>query len=598
MIVKENIRNISIIAHVDHGKSTLADRFIELSGLIEPGKHDSQILDSMDIERERGITIKSQPVSLEYLFDNNKYRINIIDTPGHVDFSYEVSRALMACESAILLVDGTQGVQAQTLAHCYEAIDLGLHIIPVINKIDSPNSQIDSVVMQINDLIGAKEEEISLISAKTGEGVEDLLRRVIRETTSNNSCSDELKALIFDSYFDSYKGVIASVRVFTGEIISDKEYMLANQRNTISATEVGIFDLGMRPVDSLGTGEVGYIVTGSKSISEFTVGETIIHIDGDPNNIVEGFKTVNPNVFSSLFPSDADEYVKLREALDKYSLNDSSFIFEPESSSAFGFGFRCGFLGLLHMEIVVERLEREYDLSLIVTPPTVEILLIRNNGDEILIKNPSQIDKYTDIKEMKERIAEVTVISPKQYLGNILKLLTDSRGEQKDLSFLSSERVKIVYKVPLLELVSGFYDTLKSISQGFATFDYKILIFEKGELSKVDLLVNGQEVDSFSSIVAKSNAELFGRARVDKLSRLIPRQQFDIPIQAAIGSRIIARKTVKALRKDVTAKLYGGDVSRKKKLLESQKKGKKKMKNIGNVNIPKEVFQDFLKQES
>jgi len=598
MITKENIRNISIIAHVDHGKSTLADRFIEISGLIEPGKHDSQILDSMDLERERGITIKSQPVSLEYLSHGNQYKINIIDTPGHVDFSYEVSRALMACEGAILLVDGTQGVQAQTLAHCYEAIDLGLHIIPAINKIDSPNVQIDSVSEQINDLIGAKKEEISLISAKTGEGVEALFDRVIKETTPNISQEGNLKALIFDSYFDSYKGVVASVRVFDGEIQSEKDYLLANKQSTISPIEVGIFDLGMKSIGILGPGEVGYIVTGSKSLSEFTVGETIIDLEGDPKNIVEGFKTVNPNVFSSIFPADADEYVKLREALDKYSLNDSSFVFEPESSSAFGFGFRCGFLGLLHMEIVVERLEREYDLSLIVTPPTVEILIIRNNGEEILIKNPSQIDKYTDINEMKERITEVTVISPKQYLGNILKLLTESRGVQKDLSFLSSDRVKIVYNVPLLELVSGFYDTLKSISQGFATFDYRILSFEKAELAKVDLLVNGQEVDSFSSIVSKSNSESFGRSRVDKLSRLIPRQQFDIPIQAAIGSRIIARQTVKALRKDVTAKLYGGDVSRKKKLLESQKKGKKKMKNIGNVNIPKEVFQDFLKQDS
>ncbi len=580
MITKENIRNISIIAHVDHGKSTLADRFIEISGLIEPGKHDSQILDSMDLERERGITIKSQPVSLEYLAHGNQYKINIIDSPGHVDFSYEVSRALMACEGAILLVDGTQGVQAQTLAHCYEAIDLGLHIIPAINKIDSPNVQIDSVSEQINDLIGAKKEEISLISAKTGEGVEALFDRVIKETTPNISQEGNLKALIFDSYFDSYKGVVASVRVFDGEIQSEKDYLLANKQSTISPIEVGIFDLGMKSIGILGPGEVGYIVTGSKSLSEFTVGETIIDLEGDPKNIVEGFKTVNPNV------------------LDKYSLNDSSFVFEPESSSAFGFGFRCGFLGLLHMEIVVERLEREYDLSLIVTPPTVEILIIRNNGEEILIKNPSQIDKYTDINEMKERITEVTVISPKQYLGNILKLLTESRGVQKDLSFLSSDRVKIVYNVPLLELVSGFYDTLKSISQGFATFDYRILSFEKAELAKFDLLVNGQEVDSFSSIVSKSNSESFGRSRVDKLSRLIPRQQFDIPIQAAIGSRIIARQTVKALRKDVTAKLYGGDVSRKKKLLESQKKGKKKMKNIGNVNIPKEVFQDFLKQES
>jgi len=598
MITKENIRNISIIAHVDHGKSTLADRFLEIAGLVKPGEHESQILDSMDLERERGITIKSQPVSLEYEYEGSKYRLNIIDTPGHVDFSYEVSRALMACEGAILLVDGTQGVQAQTLAHSYEAIDLGLHIIPVINKIDSVNVDVDSVTEQIYDLIGSKKEEISLISAKTGNGVEELFKRVIKEISPNLSKNEALKALVFDSYFDSYKGVIASVRVFDGSIEANREYMLGNNKNSIYPTEVGIFDLGMKPIRTLGPGEVGYIVTGSKDLTELSVGETIVDISANGGNIIEGFKSINPNVYSSIFPSDADEYVKLRDALDKYSLNDSSFFFEPESSTAFGFGFRCGFLGLLHMEIVVERLEREYDLSLIVTPPTVEVLLILNNGEEILIKNPSIMSEYTDIDEIKERIAEVVVISPKKYLGNILKLLTESRGEQKDLSFLSSERVKIIYSVPLLELVSGFYDTLKSISQGFATFDYKIVAFKKADLVRVDLLVNGQEVDSFSSIVAKENSESFGRTRVEKLSKLIPRQQFDIPIQAAIGSRIIARQTVKALRKDVTAKLYGGDVTRKKKLLESQKKGKKKMKKIGNVNIPKEVFQNFLKQDS
>jgi len=597
MITIENIRNISIIAHVDHGKSTLADRFLELTGLVKPGEHENQILDSMDLERERGITIKSQPVSLEYEHKSVRYRINLIDTPGHVDFSYEVSRALMACEGAILLVDGTQGVQAQTLAHSYEAIELGLHIIPVINKIDSPNADIDSVLDQIVELIGAEKEEISLVSAKTGEGVGNLLERVIKEVTLEKSKDTNLKALIFDSYFDPYKGVIASVRIFNGSIEANKDYILANKSNIISPTEVGIFDLGMKSISLLGPGEVGYIVTGSKDLADFNVGETIVNTSDSEKNVVEGFKSINPNVYSSVFPSDADEYVKLRDALDKYSLNDSSFFFEPESSSAFGFGFRCGFLGLLHLEIVIERLEREYSLSLFVTPPTVEVLIIRNSGEEILIKNPSDISKYTDINEIRERIAEVIVISPKKYLGNILKLLTDSRGEQEDLSFLSSERVKIVYRVPLLELVTGFYDTLKSISQGFATFDYKILYFKQANLSKVDLLVNGQEIDSFSSIVAKENAESFGRSRVEKLSKLIPRQQFDIPIQAAIGSRIIARQTVKALRKDVTAKLYGGDVSRKKKLLETQKKGKKKMKKIGNVNIPKEVFQNFLKQD-
>jgi len=596
MISEKNIRNISIIAHVDHGKSTLADRFLELCGLVLPGQHESQVLDSMELERERGITIKSQPVHLKYSHKDIDYSVNLIDTPGHVDFSYEVSRALVACEGAILLIDGTQGVQAQTLAHAYEAIDLGLEIIPVINKIDSPNVDIKAVSEQIFDLIGSSEDEISFISAKTGEGVKELFHRIIDEIPGQLTENEGLKALIFDSYFDSYRGVVASIRVFNGSIVQDSKYKLANTKKELTPLEVGIFDLGLTPSSKLGSGEVGYIVTGTKDLSEISVGETIVDIDSKNVEIVQGFKSVNPTVYSSIFPTDSDEYEKLRDALDKYILNDASFSFEPESSGAFGFGYRCGFLGLLHMEIVTERLEREYGVSLIVTPPTVEIKLVRNNGQEVLIKNPSEISQYTDIKELKEKICEVTIILPKRYLGVVLELLEDSRGGQEELSFISTDRVKTIYRVPLLELVSGFYDKLKSITQGFATMDYKILEFKTANLSKVDLLVNSQIIDSFSSIVAKENAEIFGRARVKKLSELIPRQQFDIAIQASIGSRIVARETVKALRKDVTSKLYGGDVTRKKKLLEKQKKGKKKMKMIGNVNIPKEVFQDFLRE--
>ena len=596
MISEKNIRNISIIAHVDHGKSTLADRFLELCGLVLPGQHESQVLDSMELERERGITIKSQPVHLKYSHKDIDYSVNLIDTPGHVDFSYEVSRALVACEGAILLIDGTQGVQAQTLAHAYEAIDLGLEIIPVINKIDSPNVDIKAVSDQIFDLIGSSEDEISFISAKTGEGVKELFHRVIEEIPGQLTENESLKALIFDSYFDSYRGVVASIRVFKGSIVQDSKYKLANTKKELTPLEVGIFDLGLTPSAKLGPGEVGYIVTGTKDLSEISVGETIVDIDNKNVEIVQGFKSVNPTVYSSIFPTDSDEYEKLRDALDKYILNDASFSFEPESSGAFGFGYRCGFLGLLHMEIVTERLEREHGVSLIVTPPTVEIKLVRNNGHEVLIKNPSEISQYTDIKEIKEKICEVTIILPKRYLGVVLELLEDSRGDQQELSFISTDRVKTIYRIPLLELVSGFYDKLKSITQGFATMDYKILEFKTADLSKVDLLVNSQIIDSFSSIVAKENAETFGRARVKKLSELIPRQQFDIAIQASIGSRIVARETVKALRKDVTSKLYGGDVTRKKKLLEKQKKGKKKMKMIGNVNIPKEVFQDFLRE--
>ena len=546
----------------------------------------------MDLERERGITIKSQPIRL--IFDD--LIINLIDTPGHVDFSYEVSRALIACDGAILLVDGTKGVQAQTFAHSYAAIEAGLDIIPVINKIDSVDADIHNVSQQIHNLIGSNDEEIFNISAKTGKGVEDLINEIPNLITPPEEKSEKVNALIFDSYFDSYKGVVASVRVFGGEIKKEMNLKLVNSGFKFDTNELGYFDLNPKKSDNLKFGEVGYIVTGAKDLSQIRVGDTLVAGSDEKPIILSEYEESQPTVFSSIFPSDSDDFTKLRESLDKYVLNDASFVFEPETSSAFGFGFRCGFLGLLHLEIVIERLEREFDLSLIVTPPSVEFKMIRNNDEERVIRNPSILDEYTDIKKLQERVCEVDLLFPKEYLGSIMTLLNDKRGVQEDLSYLSTTMVKLKYKIPLLELVSGFYDTLKSISQGFASIDYKILDFEDGNLVKLDILVNGMVVDSFSSILSKESADFIGRNRVKKLAELIPRQQFDIPIQAAIGSRILSRETVKALRKDVTAKLYGGDVTRKRKLLEKQKEGKKKMRNIGSVEVPKEAFKEFLKQ--
>ena len=592
MLNNKNIRNISIIAHVDHGKSTLADRLIEISGLINPGEHVDQILDSMDLERERGITIKSQPIRLNF----GDIQINLIDTPGHVDFSYEVSRALIACDGALLLVDGTQGVQAQTFAHSYAAIEAGLDIIPVINKVDSIDVDIENVSKQIFNLIGAREDEIFKISAKSGLGVNELVSKIPDLISSPVTKAENTNALIFDSYFDPYRGVIASVRVFGGEIKTNSKLKLINSKFDFDASEIGYFDLKLSPSDSLSSGEVGYIITGAKELSQIRVGDTLVSQEDVNPIVVSGYKEPQPTVFSSIYPADSDDYVKLRDSLDKYVLNDASFYYEPETSSAFGFGFRCGFLGLLHLEIVIERLEREFNLSLIVTPPSVEFKIVRNNDEEIIIRNPSKIEEYTDIKSIQERICELDLLFPKEYLGSIMNLLNEKRGVQLDLNYLSTSMIKLKYRMPLLELVTGFYDSLKSISQGFASLDYQILEFETGNLVKLDILVNGTPIDSFSSILAKENAEFIGRNRVKKLSELIPRQQFDIPIQAAVGSRIIARETIKALRKDVTAKLYGGDVTRKRKLLEKQKEGKKKMRNIGKVAVPKEAFKEFLKQ--
>ena len=491
MLNNKNIRNISIIAHVDHGKSTLADRFMEFSGLIKPGDHEDQILDNMDLERERGITIKSRPIRLQF----DDLTINLIDTPGHVDFSYEVSRALIACDGAILLVDGTQGVQAQTFAHSYAAIDSGLDLIPVINKIDSVDVDVKNVSNQIHNLIGSTDDEIFKISSKTGEGVKELIQALPSLINPPKEETEKVNALIFDSYFDSYRGVVASIRVFGGKIEKNTKLKLVNSNFTFDASEIGYFDLELAESKELNFGEVGYVVTGAKDLSQIRVGDTLVLGEDEEPVILSGYKEPQPTVFSSIYPSDSDDYTKLRDSLDKYVLNDASFFYEPETSSAFGFGFRCGFLGLLHLEIVIERLEREFDLSLIVTPPSVEFKLIRNNDEELIIRNPSIIDKFTDIKAIKERVCELDLLFPKEYLGPIIKLLNEKRATQIDLVYLSSSMVKLKYQIPLLELVSGFYDSLKSISQGFASLDYKILDFENGDLVKLDILVNGVVVD-------------------------------------------------------------------------------------------------------
>ena len=472
----------------------------------------------MELEREKGITIKSQPIRLKF----DKATLNLIDTPGHVDFSYEVSRALIACDGAILLVDATQGIQAQTFAHSYAAIEAGLEVIPVLNKIDSIDADKDSAIKQIFNLIGSSENEIFEISAKTGEGVSELLEAIPSLVSPPAQKTEETNALIFDSFFDSYRGVVASVRVFGDEINMSQKLKLVNSKYSFEPTEMGYFDLQFNPSEKLLSGEVGYIITGAKDLSQIRVGDTLVQ-DSDENPIVvSGYKEPQPTVFSSVFPADSDDYTKLRDSLDKYVLNDASFFYEPETSSAFGFGFRCGFLGLLHLEIVVERLEREFDLSLIVTPPSVEFKLIRNNDEELIIRNPSEIDKYTDIKSIHEKYCEINLLFPKEYLGSIMQLINEKRGIQEDLNYLSTTMVKVRYRLPLLELVNGFYDSLKSISQGFASLDYSILDFESGNLVKLDILVNGEIVDSFSSILAKENAEYVGRNRVKKLSDLIP----------------------------------------------------------------------------
>ena len=595
----ELIRNFSIIAHIDHGKSTLADRFIQLCGGLSEREMESQVLDSMDLERERGITIKAQSVSLTYPARNGKqYTLNIIDTPGHVDFSYEVSRSLAACEGALLIVDASQGVEAQSVANCYTAIDLDLEVIPVLNKIDLPAAEPERVKEEIENVIGLDASEAIEVSAKTGIGIEDLLEQIIEKIPAPVGSEDNrTQALVIDSWFDSYVGVITLVRVMEGQIKPKQKIKMMSSGNEFLVEKVGIFTPKRKETAQLQAGSVGFIISGIRDIESARVGDTITLSQNPASEPLADFKEVQPRVFAGLFPISSDDYEDCREALKKLKLNDAALQFEPESSQALGFGFRCGFLGMLHMEIVQERLEREYDLDLITTAPTVVYQVESTSGDLVEIHNPADLPPINKINAILEPIIQANILLPEAYIGAVISLCIEKRGVQKDLLFLGSQ-VSLVFELPLSEVVLDFFDRLKSVSRGYASFDYEFLRFEESNLVKLDVLINAEKVDALSLIVHRSNAEYRGRELASKMKELIPRQMFDVAIQAAIGSNIVARTNVKALRKNVTAKCYGGDISRKKKLLEKQKAGKKRMKQVGNVEIPQDAFLAILKVDS
>ncbi|MDH3608206.1 MAG: translation elongation factor 4 [Gammaproteobacteria bacterium] len=594
----ERIRNFSIIAHIDHGKSTLADRFIQHCGGLSEREMSEQVLDSMDLERERGITIKAQSVSLDYKAkDGHTYQLNIIDTPGHVDFSYEVSRSLAACEGALLVVDASQGVEAQSVANCYTAIDLGLEILPILNKMDLDSADPDRVAEEIEDVIGIDATDPLLVSAKTGIGVEEALEAIVQRFPAPVGEVDApLKALIVDSWFDSYVGVISLVRVMQGEIKPKQKITAMSTGRSHQVEKVGVFTPKRKESESLKTGQVGYIICGIKDITAAKVGDTFTDTSNPAEQALGGFKEVQPNVFAGVFPVNSDDYESFRDALDKLSLNDSAFSFEPESSDALGFGFRCGFLGMLHMEIVQERLEREYFLDLITTAPTVIYEVHTSDGEVKQIHNPSDLPETSKIKEIHEPIIHASILVPHEYVGNVITLCIEKRGVQKNLNYHGNQ-VAINFELPLSEVVLDFFDRLKSVSRGYASFDYHHAKFQAAPLVKLDTLINGERVDALSLIVHKDQAATFGRDLAVKMKEIIPRQMYDVAIQAAIGSKVIARTTTKALRKNVTAKCYGGDITRKKKLLEKQKAGKKRMKQIGRVEIPQEAFLAVLRVE-
>ena len=592
----KNIRNFSIIAHIDHGKSTLADRFIQLCGGLSEREMEEQVLDSMDLERERGITIKAQSVRLNYHSqDGETYQLNFIDTPGHVDFSYEVSRSLAACEGALLVVDAAQGVEAQTVANCNKAIDQGLTVLPILNKIDLPAAEPEQVIAEIEDVIGIEAQHAVRISAKTGEGVPELLEALIREIPSPEGDPDgPLQALIIDSWFDNYVGVVSLVRVVNGSLMKGEKFKVMSTGNTYIVDRVGSFTPKMEDRGELKTGEVGFVIAGIKDIYGAPVGDTLTLAKNSCEAPLPGFKQVQPRVFAGMFPISSDDYENFREALQKLRLNDAALQFEPESSVALGFGFRCGFLGMLHMEIVQERLEREYDLELITTAPTVIFEVVDNKGAVLLVDNPSKLPPPNEIAELREPIISANILVPDVYVGNVMKLCIEKRGVQKHIRYMGKQ-VSLVYEIPLAEVVLDFFDRLKSVSRGFASFDYQFERFEPGQLVRLDVLINKERVDALSIIVHRDSANNRGRGLVDKMKELIPRQMFDVAIQAAIGGQVIARSTVKALRKNVTAKCYGGDISRKRKLLEKQKAGKKRMKRVGSVEIPQEAFLAVLR---
>jgi GTP-binding protein LepA len=592
----ERIRNFSIIAHIDHGKSTLADRFIQLCGGLADREMAEQVLDSMDLERERGITIKAQSVSLVYSArDGNDYQLNFIDTPGHVDFSYEVSRSLAACEGALLVVDAAQGVEAQSVANCTTAIDMGLEVLPVLNKIDLPAADPDRVMAEIEDIIGVDAQDSVRTSAKTGEGVDELLEAIVNRIPPPRGDPDgPLQALIIDSWFDNYVGVVSLVRVVNGKLPKGGKITVMSTGASYNADRVGSFTPKMKDRDALATGEVGFVIAGIKDIFGAPVGDTLTMTKSPCAAPLPGFKQVQPRVFAGLFPIRSDDYESFREALQKLRLNDAALHFEPETSAALGFGFRCGFLGMLHMEIVQERLEREYDLELITTAPTVVFEVVDSAGNVLMVDNPSKLPPVNEIAELREPIITANILVPEKHVGSVIKLCVEKRGVQKHIRYLGNQ-VSIEYEMPLAEVVLDFFDRLKSVSRGFASFDYHFERFQPANLVRLDVLINKERVDALSIIVHRDNSKIRGRELVEKMRELIPRQMFDVAIQAAIGSQIIARSNVKALRKNVTAKCYGGDVSRKRKLLEKQKAGKRRMKQVGSVEIPQEAFLAVLK---
>lgn len=594
---RELIRNFCIIAHIDHGKSTLADRMIEMTDTVALRDMEAQLLDNMDIERERGITIKSSAVRMFYTHtDGKRYMFNLIDTPGHVDFNYEVSRSLAACEGAVLVVDATQGIEAQTLANVYLALDNSLEIVPVINKIDLPSADVEHTKKEIEDVIGLPAENAPCISAKTGLNVEQVLAAVVDIVPPpNGDINKPLKALIFDSVYDNYKGALSYVRVVDGVVKPGMKICYTATGNEFEVTEVGIFSPTLMPIDALEAGEVGYISASIKNVRETKVGDTITDANAPADEPLPGYKQANPMVFCGIYPADGADYENLRDALDKLVLNDASLSYEPETSMALGFGFRCGFLGLLHMEIIQERLEREFDLDLVTTAPSVIYKVVKTNGDEVMIDNPTNLPPVTEIAYMEEPMVRATIMSPSEYVGTIMELCQDKRGVFEDMKYIEEGRVNIFYELPLNEIIYDFFDQLKSRSRGYASFDYELKEYAKSDLVKLDFLLNGDMCDALSTIVHKDKAYAKGRAVAEKLQEVIPRQQFEIPIQAAIGGKIIARETVRAVRKDVLAKCYGGDITRKKKLLEKQKEGKKRMRQIGTVSLPSEAFMSVLK---
>lgn len=588
---QKNIRNFSIIAHIDHGKSTLADRFIQICGGLSDREMEAQVLDSMDIERERGITIKAQSVTLDYKsLDGETYQLNFIDTPGHVDFSYEVSRSLAACEGALLVVDAAQGVEAQSVANCYTAIEQGLEVVPVLNKIDLPSAEPERVMAEIEDVIGIEADEALKISAKTGVGVEAVLEQLVEKVPApKGDANAPLQALIIDSWFDNYLGVVSLIKVVNGSLRKKQKMVVMSTGKTHLVEKVGIYTPKEQETPSLNTGEVGFLVAGIKDIYGAPVGDTITLADNPATEVLSGFETIQPRVFAGLYPVSSDDYGSMRESLDKLRLNDAALHFEPETSQALGFGFRCGFLGMLHMEIVQERLEREYDIDLITTAPTVVYEVEVHSGEMVLVDNPAKLPDTGTITEIREPIIMANILVPQEYLGSVIGLCVEKRGVQKNMQYLGKQ-VSLNYELPMSEVVLDFFDRLKSVSRGYASFDYEFIRFQETPLVKLDVLINGDKVDALSVIVHKDLSQTRGRDLVEKMKELIPRQMYEVAIQAAIGSKVIARSTVKAMRKNVTAKCYGGDISRKKKLLEKQKAGKKRMKQVGNIEIPQEAF--------